>query len=175
MFVLSLIPYTLSHILYHQYRHYGTKFIPGQLHHDLQRMVQASFLACVLLRRKGGGKLYLYQLGTGQEEKLFSSVRTITHARNCDALEVGQRLLHAETINKIVSKHATWKWFNGKRAGAYNDASHKTTGLLNSMLLMWIFINSGLLGELKRVSLVLNLHISLRVRWLIPRCNPIKG
>ena len=91
---------TLSHILYHQYRHYGTKFIPGQRYHDLQRMVQASFFACVLLKRKGGGKLYLYQLGTDQEEKLFSSVRTITHARNCDALELGQMLLHAETIKK---------------------------------------------------------------------------
>ena len=49
-------------------------------------MVQASFFACVLLKRKGGGKLYLYQLGTDQEDTLFSSVRTITHARNCDAL-----------------------------------------------------------------------------------------
>ena len=76
-----------------------------------------------LVKRKGGGKLYLYQLRTDQEEKLFSSVRTINHARNCDALELGQRLLHAETINTIISKHVTWKRFKRKRVGAYNDAT----------------------------------------------------
>lgn len=100
---------TLSHILYHQYQAHGTSFIPGQLYHDLQRMVQASFYICALYKARGGGKLYLYQLGTDQLEMNFNSVRTITHARNCDCLELCQRLQHAEVINAIVAKHPTWK------------------------------------------------------------------
>ena len=123
---------TLSHILYH-YKQYGTKFIPGQLYHDLQRMVQASYYACVLLKARGGGKMYLYQMGTDQEEKVFGSIRTITHARNCDVLELCSRLQHAETINEIIAKHPTWKRFHGKRLGSYNDASSQAdwTGELN--------------------------------------------
>ena len=48
---------TLSHIMYHQYRQHGTKFVPGQLYHDVQRMVQASYFACALLKSIGGGKM----------------------------------------------------------------------------------------------------------------------
>ena len=76
----------------------GTKFIPSQLYHDIQRMVQGqgSYFVRVLLQNRGGGKLYLYQVGTDQLEKVFNTVRTITHARNCDVLELCQRLLHGE-------------------------------------------------------------------------------
>ena len=49
---------TLSHILFHQYRLYGTKFLPGQLYHDLQRMVQGAYYSCVLLKHRGGGKMF---------------------------------------------------------------------------------------------------------------------
>ena len=113
----------LSHILYHQYKQYGTKFIPGQLYHDLQRMVQGSYYATALLKVKGGGKMYLYQLGTDQMEKVFNTVRTITHARNCDILELCQRLLHGEEINEIISKYPELKRFHGKRLNSYHDAS----------------------------------------------------
>ena len=67
--------------------------------------------------------MYLYQMGTDQLEKCFGSVRTITHARNCDALELNQRLQHAESINEIIAKYPTWKRFHGKRLGSYTDAS----------------------------------------------------
>ena len=48
---------TLSHISFHHYRLYGTKFLPGQLYHDLQRMVQGAYYSCVLLKHRGGGKM----------------------------------------------------------------------------------------------------------------------
>ena len=75
---------TLSQVLYHQYQAHGISFIPGQLYHDLQRMVQASFYLCALYKVRGGGKFYLYQLETDQLEMNFNSARTITHARNCN-------------------------------------------------------------------------------------------
>ena len=141
-------------------------------------MVQASFFACVLLKRKGGGKLYLYQLGTDQEEKPFSSVRTITHARNCDALELEQRLLHAETINKIVSKHATWKRFKGKRVGAYNDATSQDDWSAEldvtdvDLHQQWI---SGRIEACKVLGIKSSYFSSGTMARLIPCCNPIKG
>ena len=49
-------------------------------------MIQGCYYACILQQKRGVGKLYLYQLGTDQLERLFSTVRTITHARNCDSL-----------------------------------------------------------------------------------------
>ena len=79
----------LSHILFHQYRAFGTAFIPGQLYHDLQRIIQSCYYACIL-KQKRGGNLYLYQLGTDQLERLFGSIATITHAQNCDSLELCQ-------------------------------------------------------------------------------------
>ena len=139
---------TLSHILYHQYKQYGTKFIPGQLYHDLQRMVQGSYFACVLLKLRGGGKMYLYQLGTGQVEKVFSTVRIITHSRNCDVSELCHRLQHGEEINQIIAKHPSWKKFHGKRLGSYHDATSQSdwTGDLEvehiDFYKQWIFVRA---------------------------------
>ena len=124
---------TLSHILYHQDRQHRTKFIPRQLYHDVQRMIQASYFVCVLVKSRGAGKMYLHQMGTYQVEKLFGSVRTITHARNCVTLELCQRLMHAESINEIIAKHPAWKRFHGKRLGSYHVASSQVdwSGELN--------------------------------------------
>ena len=70
--------------------------------------------------------MYLYQLGTDQLEKVFSIVRTITHARNCDIVELCQRLLHAEEISEIIAKYPELKRFHGKRLGSYHDASSQS-------------------------------------------------
>ena len=113
----------LAHILLHEYKAFGTGFLPGQLYHDLQRMIQGCYYACSLQKRRGRGRLYLYQLGTDQVERLFSLVRTITHARNCDSLELCQRLSHAESLEVIISKRPTWKIMHGKRLCGNKDAS----------------------------------------------------
>ena len=72
----------------------------------------------------------LYQLGTDQREKVFSRARIITRGRNCDILELFQRLLHGEDINQIISKYPELKRFHGKRITSYNDASseHEWSG-----------------------------------------------
>ena len=122
----------LAHILFHQYRAFGTAFLPGQLYHDLQRMIQGCYYACKMQQKRGGGKLYLYQLGTDQLERLFSTVRTITHAQNCDSLELCQQLSHAESLEVIISKHLMWKRLHGKRLCGNKDTSQREwTGDLN--------------------------------------------
>ena len=136
---------TLAHILHHQFKEFGTKFIPGQLYHDLQRMVQGAYFSCVLLKIRGGGKMYMYQLGTDQVENVFGTVRVITHSRNCDVLELSHRLQHGEEINQIIAKHPAWKRFHGKRLGSYHDTTSQSdwTGDLEvnniSFYQMWIF------------------------------------
>ena len=67
--------------------------------------------------------MYLNQLRTDQLEINFNYVRTITHARNCDALERCQMLQQAETINAIIAKQPKWKKFHGERLGKYNVAT----------------------------------------------------
>ena len=58
--------------------------------------------------------MYLYQLGTDQLAKLFGVIGTITHARNCDSLEICQRLSHAQCIQLILQKNPEWKRVHGK-------------------------------------------------------------
>ena len=58
---------TLSHVIFHQWRENGTAFMSGQLYHDIQRMVQASYYACALMRERGGG-------GGGGGEDVFLSI-----------------------------------------------------------------------------------------------------
>ena len=96
-------------------------------------MVQGSYFATASLQERGGGKLHLYQLGTDQVERLFASVRTITHSRNCDALELCHRLQHAQSINDIILKHPTWKRSHGRRLCGLKDFSSEVewTGDLN--------------------------------------------
>ena len=113
----------LSHILFAEYRNLGTNFVPGQLYHDIQQMVQGCYYACLLQKKRGGGRMFLYQLGTDQLEKLFSLIRTITHARNCDSLEICHRLSHVGSIKLILQKHLTWKRFHSKRLVGSRDAT----------------------------------------------------
>ena len=123
----------LSHDLLYLYRRGGTNFIPGQLYHDLQRMVQGSYFATASLQEREGGQLHLYQLGTDQVARLFASVRTITYSRNCDGLELCHRLQHAQSINDVMLKHPTWKRSHGRRLCGLKDFSSEVewTGDLN--------------------------------------------
>ena len=54
-------------------------------------------------------------------ERLFGNITTITHARNCDSLELCQRLSHAEYIEAIITKHPTWKRIHGRRLCGNKD------------------------------------------------------
>ena len=42
----------VAHILLAEYRLNGTAFIPGQLYHDVQRMIQGCFYTCAILKKR---------------------------------------------------------------------------------------------------------------------------
>ena len=65
--------------------------------------------------------MFLYQLGTDQLERLFSSVCTVTHTKNCDYLELCHRLQHAQSINEILLANPKWKRSDGRRLGDMRD------------------------------------------------------
>ena len=146
----------LSHILFAEYRKSGTGFVPGQPYHDVQRMVQACFFACFLQKKRGGGRMYLYQLGTDQLEKLFSLIRTITHARKCDSLEIMQRLSHAGCIELILQKHPTWKRLHSRRLVGSHDATSEREWKGRLDLEEVNIVSTWKLGEIEAIK-ILNL------------------
>ncbi|KIJ43226.1 hypothetical protein M422DRAFT_170078, partial [Sphaerobolus stellatus SS14] len=80
-----------SHLaLYGMYKH-GTAFISGQLYHDLQCMIKNAFF-CVAKQRllNPAEGFYFCQLGDDRLEGRFGTVRTLTHDRNVDALQLAE-------------------------------------------------------------------------------------
>lgn len=55
-----------------------------------------------------GQKLFLFQLGDNGLEEVFSSVRTLTHQRNVDIVELGHKLSIIGQLHDIYSRHPDW-------------------------------------------------------------------
>jgi hypothetical protein len=106
---LSQLAYS-SHLIFYIYRKWHGKFLPAQLYHDIQATIQDAFVVTRKVREKcESSQLFLYQLGTDQLEALFGIVRTLTHARNCDYLELIDRLKIAFQIFQVYVNHPDWK------------------------------------------------------------------
>ncbi len=59
------------------------------LYKDIQSTIQNCFLVVKLFNIKDPTKkVYLYQLGTDELESLFGTLRTLTHSKNSDFLEL---------------------------------------------------------------------------------------
>jgi hypothetical protein len=100
----------LAHLLLFIYRKHLTKFVHNSLYLDIQAIVQDAFIAAAYYKIiEPNTQLYLYQLGTDQLEQLLSSIRTITQAKNCDFLELHDRLRMAGQIESIYAKNPDWK------------------------------------------------------------------
>jgi hypothetical protein len=54
-------------------------------------------------------ELFLYQLGTDQLENLFSTVRTLSHSRNFNMLELVERLVLAQQIESVYERNEKWR------------------------------------------------------------------
>ena len=60
-------------------------FINNNMYHDMKSTIQDAFIAAEKFNRtKPDEDLLLMLLGTDQLERLFSVIRTMTHAKNCD-------------------------------------------------------------------------------------------
>ncbi len=92
----------VAHTLLFVFRKHKTNFLTTDLYQDLQSTLQCFYLATMQFQKDSSDEnVYLYQLGTDELERLFSTVRTITHAKNCDFLELTQRLDAAFQIESV--------------------------------------------------------------------------
>ncbi|KIJ38670.1 hypothetical protein M422DRAFT_176215, partial [Sphaerobolus stellatus SS14] len=88
---------------------HGTSFISGQLYHNLQSMIKNVYF-CVTKQRLLDPTcgFYLCQVDDDRLENLFGTVRTLTHDRNVDTLQLVDRLTSAGDINTILTEHPDW-------------------------------------------------------------------
>ena len=92
----------LAHIMLVVFRRHRTQFITNNLYTDIQSTIQDAFVsAAIFHENSSNSNLYLFMRGTDQLENLYSTVRTITHAKNCDFLELTERLIMALQIEKV--------------------------------------------------------------------------
>ena len=103
----------LAHMLLYIFRKHKQKFITTDLYMDLQSTIQDAYI-CVSLFQilQSTESVYLFLLGTDPLESLFSIIRTITHARNCDFLELNDRLSIALQIENVLIKNPDLKASN---------------------------------------------------------------
>lgn len=98
-----------AHLSYALFSLHGPSAITGQLYGDNQAFVKAAFV-CVAKQKVADGSLpfYLYQLGSDRLEELFSDIRSQSHDRNCDILELADRLSISAEDLQIYGQHPEW-------------------------------------------------------------------
>lgn len=97
---------TCGHLLFALYRANTSSFIPGQLYYD----VQATIKNCYFVVAKSQvldpqGPVYLLQCGTDRLEARFSIMRTMTHDRNMDIVQLAERAESAQHIDEILARN----------------------------------------------------------------------
>jgi hypothetical protein len=101
----------LAHMLAFLYEGTGsrTKFLPAQLYHDMQAMVKNAFFTVAKVKQQfPDTPVYLFQLGDNAVEEMFSTLRTLTHQRNMDIVELGQNITVLLQLYEVYSRHPEW-------------------------------------------------------------------
>ncbi len=96
---------TASFLLFYIYRKWKTQFMTNDLYKDIQCIF---LIALRYSKLEPNTNLYLFQLGTDGLELLFSHIRTINHAPNCDILELLERIKIALQIQSVYADHPLW-------------------------------------------------------------------
>jgi hypothetical protein len=118
----------ISHLLFAVYRENGTEFMPAQLYYDIQGTITDVFVCVTKIQFwSPESNVYVYQLGSDECEVLFSLIRTITHDKNCDFLQLGERLQHSSTMRAIFRKHPEWRSHSARRLSVDQSVDHTST------------------------------------------------
>ncbi|KDQ09812.1 hypothetical protein BOTBODRAFT_116692, partial [Botryobasidium botryosum FD-172 SS1] len=98
-----------AHLTFALYSINGSAFMPPQLYHDIMATIKNIFF-CVAKQKilDPDAPFYLCLVGTDRLEILFSTVRTMTHDRNADFLQLIERIAAAFDITIILCKHPDW-------------------------------------------------------------------
>ena len=80
------------------------------MYYDIQSTFQSTFFTAAKYKIYcPDTPLYLHQVGSDPLEQLYSNVRTQTHYKNCDTLQLENRLVRASILDKIYTKHPDWR------------------------------------------------------------------
>ncbi|KAI0068929.1 hypothetical protein BV25DRAFT_1844785 [Artomyces pyxidatus] len=108
----------LSFALYHLH---GSSFMSNQLYGDTQAFVKAAFVAVERQRHLDEDlPFYLYQMGSDRLEEIFGEVRTQNHDRNCDILQLSDRL--STSVDNVDILNSYPRWNPGQRRISYTGA-----------------------------------------------------
>ena len=73
-----------------------------------------------------GEKMYLWQVGSDDLENLFAVVRTLTHSRNVNLKELGERLGAAVAMQRVYSDHESWRRVSRRLNGTFDHMDTTT-------------------------------------------------
>ena len=92
------------------HRKQKTNFLTNDLYYDIQETIQDVYVcAAKMIKKQTDNSLYLYQLGTDVLENQFATLRTLSHSRNFDFLELTERLIIVEQIEKVFENNPGWR------------------------------------------------------------------
>lgn len=99
-----------GHMTFVLYLKHGSSFMANQLYADMQALVKCAYF-CVAQQQLLDPSMpwYMFLLGDDRLEEMFGEVRTVTHDRNCDPIQLTERLAGAADTAAIYNRHPTWK------------------------------------------------------------------
>ena len=103
----------IAHLVAYLFEEAKNDFIPAQQYHDLQSYVKSVFFCAARGKHEGNGddffKLYIILIGSDQQEELHGTLRTLSHNRSFNMLELGYQLNIASEIMMLYEKYPEWK------------------------------------------------------------------
>lgn len=98
-----------AHLAFAMYSIDGPKFMASRLYGDAEASVKSIFF-CVGRQQilDGSQPFHIFLLGTDRLEGLFGEVRTSSHDRSCDVMQLTERLRNASENVEILTRNTGW-------------------------------------------------------------------
>jgi hypothetical protein len=122
----------VAQMVFKIYFDHGTKAMPGQLYHDLQRSINDLFQSAARVQSDltiKPRRLFTFQLDTDRQEVEFAGVRTENHDRSMSSTRLPESLSHELQIRSVFSTNPVFRERGSRRLGHNNDhVNARSTG-----------------------------------------------
>ena len=100
----------MAHIVGFLHGQLGAKCLPNQLYHDLQSNVKDLYVSVAKWKVYWPeSPFFTFLLGDDRLETDFGIVRTISHDRGVDALQLGERIGEIVQADLVLGRHEGWR------------------------------------------------------------------
>ncbi|EIW82637.1 hypothetical protein CONPUDRAFT_52515, partial [Coniophora puteana RWD-64-598 SS2] len=101
---------TYAHLAFALFKLHGPSFMTGQLYSDTQSLVKCCYFMVAQQQILDDSQpMFLHLIGSDRLEEQFCELRTETHDRNCDTLQVCERLSTSAERVSVYSRHPSWR------------------------------------------------------------------